>query len=80
MAHSAKANWTAPGSSHRLAGSMKKKESQLVKIEDFYRRCLQAKEPRLGQFAFKRGGRIRRRRRIGGGRKPATLWDHLRER
>ena len=54
-----------------------KRESQLVKIEDFYRRCLQEKEPRLGQLVSKRGGRIRRRRRIVGGRNQPPLWDRL---
>ena len=33
----------AARNSTRLTGSMKREESQLVKIEDFYRRCLQAR-------------------------------------
>ena len=50
-----KAAYTEAGSSNRLTGSMKgMKESQLVAVEDFYRRCLQAKKPRLGQFASTR--------------------------
>ena len=58
---------------------MKRKSGErTVTVEDFYRRCLQAKEPRLGQVASKRGSRVRRRRRSGGGRKRATLWDRLR--
>ena len=73
--------WTASGSSNKLAKSMKRKnESQLMTVEDFYRRCLQGTKPRLGQVASKRGGRIRRRRRIVGGRKQATLWNRLRSR
>ena len=55
-----------------------KRESgeRTVTVEDFYRRCLQAKKPRLGQVASKRGSRGRRRRIYG--RKQATLWDRLR--
>ena len=62
----------------RTWGSMKKEESKLVTIEDFYRRCLQGTKPRLGQLASKRGSRVRRR--IVGGRKAATLWDRFRAR
>ena len=59
---------------------MMKEELQLVMVEDFYRRCLQATKPRSGQVASKRGSRVGKRRRIGGGSKRATLWDRLRER
>ena len=73
--------WTVAASSHRLTGgSMKKEGSELVTVEDFYRRCLQGTKPRLGQVASKRGLRAGKRRRRGGGRKAATLWDRLRER
>ena len=71
--------WTAGVRSHRLTGSMKRKnESQLVTVEDFYRRCLQGTKPRLGQVASKRGSRARKRR-IAAGSKQATLWDRLRD-
>ena len=39
----AAANWTAAGSPNRMTGSMKREGSQLVTVEDFYRRCLQAR-------------------------------------
>ena len=56
----------------------RKNESQLVTVEDFYRRCLQGKEPRLGQVASKRGSRVRRKRRTVVGNQQATFWDRLR--
>ena len=63
------------------SGSMKRKnESQLVTVEDFYRRCLQGTKPRLGRVASKRGSRLRSRRRRGVGIKRGTLWDRIRER
>ena len=59
---------------------MKRDGEQLVTVENFYRRCLQARKPRLGQFASKRGLRAGKRRRRAGGKKAATLWDRLRVR
>ena len=68
-AHSPKANWTAAGSSNKLVGSMKSEDSQPVTVEDFSRRCLQGTKLRLGKVASKWGSRIRRKRRIVGGKK-----------
>ena len=56
----------------------RKNESQLVKVEDFYRRCLQGTKPRLGQVASKHGSRVRRKRRIAAGSRQATLQSRLR--
>ena len=67
-------------SSHRLTASMKREDTQPVTVEDFYRRCPQGINLRLGRVASKRGGQIRRHRRIVGGKKQAALWDRLRAR
>ena len=40
---------------------MKREDSQLVTVEDFYRRCFQARKPRLGKVTSKPGSRVRRR-------------------
>lgn len=79
-AHSQKANWAAAESSNELAGSIKSEESQLVTVEDIYRRCLQGTEFRLGEVAYKRGSRGGQRRRIAGRSKRPTLRDRLRSR
>ena len=63
----------------QTGGEHEKEKSQQVTVEDFYRRCLQARKPRLGQLVSKRGLRSGKRRRSGG-KKAATLWDRIRVR
>ena len=55
-----------------------KNESQLVTVEDFYRRCLQGTKPRLGQVPSKRGSRVGKRRRTASGSQQPTLWEPFR--
>lgn len=72
-------NWTPAEGSNKLAESMKKEESWLVAVEDFYWACLWATKLQLGLLFSKRGSRIRRSR-ITVGRKQTTLWDRHRPR